>query len=295
MSVILFILKLIGFLLLFAFGLLLLCAVLLFLVPVRYQVTGVLEETTAIQLKLTWLLHFLTFTADYRDGEQTTAFRVLGLCRKKKQAAEEAYMKDEDAADGQRTKEEAQAPASGTSEEKTQISANDTDGEETQNSAKDAGKRKTYYKQKRVSTRIQVFLRKLRRLRHTLPQTFKQMFGKANRSAVRAFLEEVRYLLRHFKFRRLFTDLRFSMGEPAFTGQVLGVLCMLPMLYQYQVSIVPDFEAEEFYVKGTFEIKGHMRAVHVLVILLHLYQKKETRIFIKNLLDGKDGQRYGRQ
>ena len=31
---------------------------------------------------------------------------------------------------------------------------------------------------------------------------------------------------------------------------------MLPFLYRYQVQVYPDFEAENTYVTGTFDIKG---------------------------------------
>ena len=97
-------------------------------------------------------------------------------------------------------------------------------------------------------------------------------------------MAELKYLLRHFKFRKLETDLMFATGDPAMTGQVLGVLCMFPLFYQYQVNIVPDFESEKFYVKGTFEIKGRMRILHLVATLIRLWRKKEIRIFVKRLL-----------
>lgn len=75
------------------------------------------------------------------------------------------------------------------------------------------------------------------------------------------------------------------MGDPAKTGQTLGVLCLFPILYRYQVNIFPDFEADEFYIKGTFEIKGHVRVVHLLTAVLRLWKKKEVRELVKKLLD----------
>lgn len=82
------------------------------------------------------------------------------------------------------------------------------------------------------------------------------MTDEQHREVLPLIFTELKYLLTHFKFRRIRTDLTFSMGDPALTGQVLGGLCMLPFLYRYQVQVYPDFEAENTYVTGTFDIKG---------------------------------------
>lgn len=96
---------------------------------------------------------------------------------------------------------------------------------------------------------------------------------------------ELKYLLCHFKFRRIDTDLTFSLGDPAATGQLLGALAAMPFLYQYQCNVFPDFDAEKAYVKGTFCIKGRVRIVHILISCVRLFKEKEFRTVLKKFLD----------
>ena len=49
-----------------------------------------------------------------------------------------------------------------------------------------------------------------------------------NQYAVRRLWEELLYLLKHFGFRKIHTELTFALADPALTGQVLGILCMMP-------------------------------------------------------------------
>ena len=112
-----------------------------------------------------------------------------------------------------------------------------------------------------------------------------QLMDEHNHSVVRKIFAELGYLIRHFKFRKIVTDLTFSTSDPASTGQALGVLCMIPALYRYDFKIVPDFEAEKAYVKGTFLIAGKVRIVHILIVFLRLIFDKEVRLVVKRILN----------
>lgn len=297
MSVILFIFKLIGIILLAGLGFLLIVSVLLLLVPVQYHVAGRLEEECIVQVKLTWLMHLISFVVNYQNEEQNVCLRILGIRKKAKQkdvSDEDKWENTEDIHDDEKAGEAWEV------RETERAPLNEPDARQESVKAEGRAVNRTFFT--RIRTRIQAFFETVRRIRRVLPQLYEKISDirgiftdESNRIVATSFWMELGYLLRHFQFRRLFTDLQFSMGDPAATGQVLGALCMFPILYRYQISIVPNFESDEFYVKGTFEIKGHMRAVHMLVTLVHLYQKREVRIFIKKLLNGKDGQQNGRQ
>ena len=90
--------------------------------------------------------------------------------------------------------------------------------------------------------------------------------------------------MRHFKFRKIVADLIFATGDPATTGQTLGILAMIPTLYKYHFKIIPDFEADEGYLKGTFLVAGKVRLIHILVTILRLIFDKKVRIVVKRLL-----------
>ena len=148
---------------------------------------------------------------------------------------------------------------------------------------------------RRIWERIRAFfaglVRKLRQFRAGIKEALKKikdvrtfLTDERHREALPLIFTELKYLLTHFKFRRIQTDLTFSMGDPALTGQVLGGLCMLPFLYRYQVQVYPDFEAENTYVTGTFDIKGRARGLHIAVSAVRLLGKKEFRIWLKWLM-----------
>lgn len=293
MSVILFILKLIGIILLVLLGILVTLLLLVLFVPIRYYVSGELETEMEVHAKVTWLLHLISFVVDYEKGEAVTSLRILGIRKKakgkRKSALEEEAWEDEpeDAAWDELSVNEPEERQENGQTDKAQAETNASD--EIAESRSVSGSQEESIEK---TSRIQKFLDTVRRLKNALGQlhgkasSVKEIItDEANHSIVKAVLAELGYLLKHFKFRKLVTDLRFSAGDPAATGQALGVMCLFPVLYQYQVSVIPDFEAEEFYIKGTFEIKGHVRAVHLVVTLLHLWKKKEVRDLVKKLLD----------
>ena len=102
-----------------------------------------------------------------------------------------------------------------------------------------------------------------------------------NRNSVSAIWKELKYLLKHSRFRKIDTELNFALWEPSATGQALGLLAMFPAIYQSDIGIYPDFEADKTYVKGTFLVKGHIRLVHVLISGIRLLKERDIRNFIK--------------
>lgn len=291
MSVILFILKLIGIILLVLLGIVITLLLLVLFVPIRYYVSGEIEEEITVHAKVTWLLHLISFAADYEKGEAVTSLRIMGIRKKAKakSALEEEAWEDEpeDTAWDETDAESVDESEENTENGRTDNGQNNSEAQEsltTSESQENAHSEKPSRIQRLFDT-VRRFKSAAGQLRGKASSVKEIITDEANHSVVKAVFAELGYLLKHFKFRKLITDLRFSAGDPAATGQALGVLCLFPILYQYQVSVVPDFEAEEFYVKGTFEIKGRVRVVHLLVTLLRLWKKKEVRELVKQLLD----------
>ncbi len=315
MTVILFLLKLIGIILLVLLGIILTLLVLLLFVPVRYQIKGFILGETTIELRLYWLLHLLVFSLSYEERKLATEFRILGFRlfpREKKKSA----LDDTDFDDLEETEDErvTQKPVQETpqltvteysgepqtdSPEKPQTESQTDEGGEpqTESQTKESREPQTdspeaHRRQKRQPKRkIAAFIDKWKRFWEKIKQIpdkvsaiWSVISDEGNHKVVSFVWEQIRYLLRHSKFRKLKTDLTFSAGDPALTGQILGVLCMIPVLYQYEVSMMPDFESEQWYLRGTFEIKGHARLVHVLRSGILLWKEKEVRRFVNRMM-----------
>ena len=283
MTVILFLLKLIGIILLVLLGIVLTLLVLLLFVPVRYQIKGSVLEDKMVRVKLHWLLHLLVFSLSYEEKKLTTEFRILGFRlfprEKKKSALDDTDFDDIEEAEDERVTQE---PV----QEIPQLTATEYSGEPQTDSSE------THRRQKRQPKRkIAAFIDKWKRFWEKIKQIpdmvsaiWSVISDEGNHKVVSLVWEQIRYLLRHSRFRKLKTDLTFSAGDPATTGQILGVFCMFPMLYQYEVSVVPDFESEQWYLRGTFEIKGHARLVHVLRSGILLWKEKEVRRFVNRMM-----------
>ena len=82
MTVLLTILKVIGWILLGILGLILLTVLTVLLVPIRYWADGVWKEGKYIRGRVTWLLHLLSIRVTY-EKELLLEVRVAGFIRKK--------------------------------------------------------------------------------------------------------------------------------------------------------------------------------------------------------------------
>lgn len=283
MTVILFLLKLIGIILLVLLGIVLTLLVLLLFVPVRYQIKGSVLEDKTVRVKLHWLLHLLVFSLSYEEKKLTTEFRILGFRlfprEKKKSALDDTDFDDIEEAEDERVTQE---PV----QEIPQLTATEYSGE-PQTDSSEAHRRQKRQSKRKIAAFIDKWKRfweKIKQIPDKVSAIWSVISDEGNHKVVSLVWEQIRYLLRHSRFRKLKTDLTFSAGDPATTGQILGVFCMFPMLYQYEVSVVPDFESEQWYLRGTFEIKGHARLVHVLRSGILLWKEKEVRRFVNRMM-----------
>ena len=315
MAVLLLILKIIGIILLILLGLILLILAVVLFVPVRYQVSGSIGEKTTVRIAVTWLLHAVSWRAAYEEEGFSSQLRIFGITRKGKKP-DDGEPGEDDREDGAEEPEERSAADALLTDGEQKTDGILTDGEqgeaerfdERQAKEPDPAEHKELEQAnpavrrkrrgglvRRIWERIRAFfaglVRKLRQLRAGIKEALKKikdvrtfLTDERHREVLPLIFTELKYLLTHFKFRRIRTDLTFSMGDPALTGQVLGGLCVLPFLYRSQVQVYPDFEAENTYVTGTFDIKGRARGLHIAVSAVRLLGKKEFRIWLKWLM-----------
>ncbi len=264
MELLLFILKVILIVLLAALGIILLLLVMVLFLPIRYQLAGEIQENHELELKgsLRYCFSIIKILFTYQDEAFDVSFFVLGFQKKKKQLEEEITVEEEDRADIERE--------TTNTEYKKEPSSAQTKNTKESLEEKPLKTEKIKKQKKRISKDRFAYWKQ-------------QLTDEHNKSVLNKLIAELRYLLRHFKFRKIKTNLLFSAGDPALTGQIFGILCMIPVLYQYEFQLVPDFESDTPYIKGTFLIAGRIRLVHVLITVLRLLFDEEVRIRIKNM------------
>lgn len=281
MSVIIFILKIIGIILLVLLGILLTLLGLILFVPVRYRIGGSVEDEFEVRGHVSWMLHLLGFYFSYQEGEFKKQLKICGIRvgkreKNKKKKKEDVLYEAEDAPVTEDVTE-------GEKEDRDEVITVSSHSREPV-----PEKKSRHQKRQGIFGRIRAAVR---RAHDTLTQIKDKIYDiknfivdETNKKLFQILQKELRYLLKHFKFRTINADLRFSLGDPANTGQALGILSMMPWLYRYQFHISPDFEAKELYVRGVFDVRGRIRLIHVVVSAVRILLQKECRTAIKKFI-----------
>ena len=98
---------------------------------------------------------------------------------------------------------------------------------------------------------------------------------------------KLKVFLLHIRPRVLQGHLKFGLSNPADTGQVLGGIAMVPFLYQTELQIEPDFEAEDNYIQGQVYSRGHMCCIHLVILIIRLLKDKKIRSVIHTIRENK--------
>ena len=128
-----------------------------------------------------------------------------------------------------------------------------------------------------IKSKWETLKEKGKNLKETSAGILKELRDENNWEALRHVWQELRTILKRLSPRQVKICASFSLGDPASTGQVLGLLSVFPFIYRYQVRLYPDFEAERFYFKGTFHIKGKLHGIHALLLIVHLFKDNKIR------------------
>lgn len=286
MTVVLWILKIIGIILLCLLGLLFVLLTVVLFVPVRYRIQGeVKEKETQIHIRASWLCHVISFLGDYVDGTFDYILKTFGV-RKEFGGSDEETSSEVEEQDDETVETEISTKAEEIPQEIAEgVAEAGEAGKPGKSTERISGKKS---KKRSFCSKISSKLKKIREtvkkiwdfIVH-LPQKFdkiKEVVTDAgNKNALSLTWRELRYLLRHFKFRKIHTDLEFSAGDPALTGQILGGIAVIPAFYRYDMHIYPDFASDTFYVRGTFDIKGRIRLIHLLCSVIRLLKEKDVR------------------
>ena len=314
MSVVLTVLKILGVVLLGILALVLLLLAVLLLVPVRYAVSGSVGDSVKVSGKAGWLLSAIRYEFSLEDGEVTDGVRIFGFRVRKKAKVTEVEL-EEDAAEAELAAmelgmEEDARPAkeSGSTgqvqePDKTtgkpgDLQCNNEQKKTGDDRKKDSGKASDKNVLRKIKSLWQtikelpgIISRQFRKIRRSLQnaksfaERIHELFAdELNQYAVKKIWAQCLYLLGHFRFRKMYTDLMFSLSDPAWTGQALGIFSMIPLFYQYEVHLYPDFESDKLYVQGDFEIKGRIRLIHLVVVTLRLLFDQKVRIFGKRMI-----------
>lgn len=295
MTVLLSILKILGIILLCILGLLVLLIMLLLFAPVSYRIRGETRQgQTTLKVHGAWCLMALRFSFLMKQGKQLAVLKIFGIKAWKYPSDEKSKKKLEKKKVKKKLKKKSGEKSHKEPEKDlVQNSPAAVQEEQTEKQHEQKHHKKTYKKKfvsvfGKISKTIRSIVEKIK----AIPQKFKNIGSKIkkvnqwiqdeqNRSAVRFVLGAVIGLLKKYGPKHMKADVAYGMEDPAATGQVLAVLSVLPFLYYDKVSIMPDFEAERFYIEGSWDIRGRIQVIHLLKAAIQIWRNPDVKHFIK--------------
>lgn len=295
MTVLLSILKILGIILLCILGLLVLLIMLLLFAPVSYRIRGETRQgQTTLKVHGAWCLMVLRFSFLMEQGKQLAVLKIFGIKAWRYPSDEKSKKKLEKKKVKKKPKKKSREKSHKEPEKDLEQNPPAVVQEEQTEKQYEQKRHKKTYKKKFVSVfgKISKTIRSIVEKIKAIPQKLKNIGSKIkkvnqwiqdeqNRSAVRFVLGNVIGLLKKYGPKHMKADVAYGMEDPAATGQVLAVLSVLPFLYYDKVSIMPDFEAERFYIEGSWDIRGRIQVIHLLKAAIQIWRNPDVKHFIK--------------
>ncbi len=232
---------------------------------------------------------------ELRERVEATEMTEKRSVPEKKHSPERQKPAKEDSASEEKTDVETppklQRAETGGREKKTKLLKEPADSE-TEHRAE-----KSRFALSALTGRIQQLVTRIKEKIRRILQTFlgiakKIRSGKAQWETIRAFLQDeenktafrlakrqIFSIIRHVLPRKLEGKVRFGLGDPYMTGQVLTWISLFYGLYGRHVQVIPEFQ--ETCLEGELKIRGHIRFGTLLFLAFRMLQNKNIRLWIR--------------
>lgn len=274
------ILKVIGIILLVVLALILTALLCVLFVPVKYRAVGSFENTDIrAKAHVSWLFHLFALHIEYAD-ETDGYIRLAFVKRKLFDDADSDYENEEKAAEAsdddvmdEAAKTETEDKVSENTGDEPKISADENQHIKQQTKLTH---QKRYKKRNKKSHKKQ-FKDKSEKIKNCIYKLKREYSDERNKAAFSHLKKELFIILKRICPRRLKLTMVYSTGSPDTTGILLGILACFPVGYKNRWRITPDFESENPYAKGSFDIKGHVIVISILAATLRILFDKNCR------------------
>lgn len=314
MQIVLHILAVIGIVLLCILAFILLLALAILFIPVRYRICFSYLGKEAVAGRFTWLFRVLHVPFFYRDGKTSYELRVFGIdlskCfggHKKKETKDQTSKKSEQISkkSTETTEKPKESPQENTNTEETDVSYlkqnitysesehpdEDADAETTDRSEKPLKRSGNPLKKvlKKIKETFQLlrdlwrkwlrFLKKEKEFVQRIKKYIAFLRDDSVSDMVCILKDNVIHLWRKIKPKVVKGYLHFGTGDPCSTGEILGLLSFLYVAGRGELRIMPEFD--EACLEGEIEIRGRITVFTLLWILYKVVFSEEWDKFQK--------------
>ena len=313
LHILILILKIIGIILLFILGLILLIIAAVLLIPVRYY--GYLEKEKMLKIngKAAWFLGVVEVTANYVENQMQVDIRLFGkslinkkskkMKKKKRQDIRPSKQRKENEAPEMMPERKEMENERDIPEIPVTISEQKSAMQEADKKSPDA-ERTADVKRSTQKNRAKEFTNKISEIPKKVAGSIKQVqrsvrnvSGKTEQiktqitkyidfwsldvtqTAKNHIWKELKYLIRHYRPRKISGQLLIGFEDPSVTGQVLGILCVLAVFGGNHLKVDGDFQ--QSVLKGNLEMRGHIRLCHIAKSAVIMLTDKNVRRTIR--------------
>lgn len=283
-SILLLILKIIGFLLIGIASLLLLLCILVLFVPICYEVSGQKDEKTLIEGRITYLFRFIKIYFSF-DGDLNYSGKILftTIFSSKKQDQKPPKSKPTNQALIEMPSETIQknkgdgAKAEIKQEQKPEIKQEKNTEIKQESFIKTEKKKIKKRKVKKIKG-----VKRESQIGNTFSKIKDILTNQEYRGALQHIFTHLKRVLRSILPRRFRLYLKFGTYDPALTGCLLGLISIFYAIPGNSMVIEADFE--HTVINGNFEIKGR---IFVFVLVYHgirVYLDKRVKKLIAEFI-----------
>ena len=297
---ILVILKIAGWILLAAAGLLLAALLAVLFVPVRYRAEGKYFGQLSAGGRISWCLGIVSLRLSYEDGEPSARLRIAGISvggdreepeweePSREEAEREEPSREEREPEIHTASLDGEASPRQDREEKTERKKEKRKPTEKGSSA--GGKEKRFS----VLRRLKKAAGRLQRRAAAAAGRFRELLAKKekflemlrdekNRKTFRLVKRQLGKVLRHVRPRKAEGKLIFGFDDPYRTGQALEAAALLCPLYKNSLRIVPVFDRSV--LEGELKFKGRIRLWTLVSAALRLLMDGNFRKLAGKLMN----------
>ncbi|MCR5774369.1 MAG: DUF2953 domain-containing protein [Lachnospiraceae bacterium] len=132
-----------------------------------------------------------------------------------------------------------------------------------------------------VSERFEKIKYKITSLYVKIKRIIYMINDERDQRAVQELLLRLKKLLWHIRPRKLNANLDLGLGNPASTGEIVGIIYSFYPVYTDHLHLNPDFDQKV--IKGDAFLKGHVQLIFVLIALARVYFDKDIRRLYRQL------------
>ena len=276
--IILTILKILLLIILAILGFIIFLMLIILLTPIRYRgKASYIGKEPKLRVKITYLLHILSFTYDYEDGD--FYIRIFGFkLGKRKEKTKKVQKKNV------KTKKEKNAVKEEIKEEIKENIKSDIESKiEEKIKNENTGKKSIFSKIKNKFEKIKFeFLQKCDKISHS-KKKFKKYHKFITSDLTKSALKRLKYqgfkLLKHIFPKKIKGRIAFGLKDPYYTGILLGFISIFYGITGKKLIFQPNFINEEIFLEGEIFFKGRIVPVVILYRAFKVYRIKRLREF----------------